>query len=107
MKERALPGAVRTEQSGDAWTEGERNVIDRDHVAVPARDMVDLHRRYDGRRRHDWLRRRDRHPRLDRHRGLDRCHTVTVRERRSTIASAPATEARGVNTATHARNAAM
>ena len=39
-----LPGAVRPEQAGDAGADGHRDVVDRDDVAVPPRDVVDLDR---------------------------------------------------------------
>ena len=45
VEERRLAGAVRAEQAGHAGTERERDVVDRDDVAVPARDVVDLERR--------------------------------------------------------------
>ena len=52
VEQRRLAGAVRPEQAGHARAERERDVVDRDDVAVPARDVVDLDGR-DGRgRRH-------------------------------------------------------
>jgi hypothetical protein len=44
---RGLPGAVRTQQSGHARTDGHRDVIDRDDVPEPARHLVERHRRHD------------------------------------------------------------
>ena len=44
VEERRLAGAVRAEESGHAGSESERDVVDRDDVAVPARDVIDLER---------------------------------------------------------------
>ena len=41
VQQRRLAGAVGPEQAGDARAEGERDVVDGDDVAVPARDVVD------------------------------------------------------------------
>ena len=45
VQQRGLARAVRPEQARDAGAEGERHVVDRDDVAVPARDVVQLERR--------------------------------------------------------------
>ncbi len=44
VDESGLPGAVRAEQAGDAGADRHRDVVDRHHVAEPARDMVDVER---------------------------------------------------------------
>ena len=62
VQERGLAGAVGPEQAGHAGAEGERDVVDGDDVAVPARDVVerdgrDGRGRVGGRRRRRWRRR--------------------------------------------------
>ncbi len=42
VQQRRLAGAVRPEQAGHAGPQPERDVVDRDDVAVPARDVVEL-----------------------------------------------------------------
>src|SRR6202034_3473530 len=37
-----LPRSVRSEQAGDTRADGHRDVVDRDHVAVPARHVAQL-----------------------------------------------------------------
>ncbi len=44
VEERRLAGAVGSEEAGHAGPEAERDVVDRDDVAVPARDVFDLER---------------------------------------------------------------
>ncbi len=65
VEERALARAVGAQQTGHAGAQRERHVVDRDDVAEPARDVLDLHGRH------------------------GRCggHTVTVRYRRTIRAS--------------------
>ena len=75
-----MPGAVRAEQAGDAGAERERDVVDRDDGAVPARDVVE----------HDRRRRRAgrRVGRGQRSEGRDR-HTLICWKRRMEIANEP------------------
>ena len=42
VDQRGLAGAVGAEQAGDAGADGHRDVVDRDDVAVPAGDVVEL-----------------------------------------------------------------
>ena len=42
VEQRRLAGPVRPEQAGHPRSQGERDVVDRDDVAVPARDVLDL-----------------------------------------------------------------
>ena len=46
--QRGLAGAVGAEQAGDAGADGHRHVVDRDDVAVPPRDVVELDRAHAG-----------------------------------------------------------
>ena len=74
VQQRALARSIGAEQSGDAGPDGERDVVDGDDVAVPARDAAHLDR--------SRLRR----------------HQIDPRKRRTTIAEASAAhvkEARG------------
>ena len=54
VQQRGLAGAVGTQQAGHAGRQRAADVVDRDHVAVPARDVVD----HDARRPRPALRRR-------------------------------------------------